>query len=319
MYIQCSSTGKFPPYLFVAVIQIQSGSFIFVMGNGAGIAQQLSDGTSEFPTRLLTLSANIWPRLPECLVLRLSPECIDVVYAPLQKLICNIIYTDIDSWTTGPKSFLLNFKSPPLASLTFAMDHASSKQLASNILNAIVKLMSRMENEGYAHKQFPAVLEKLVDSSSKQLKSGWAQILGTDKKLTAFQALDIYAKLNGESEFDRMDSICHLYSLLLNKSMFQLLVNALDVEGERDNVLHRLKLQRNPIIAAEGVVTMKLVEPSGGSCNIAITDKMYESVPAQLPTTGAENVTTSDDDGAPPSSVSLETGVASTPTTTISS
>ena len=232
------------------------------MGNGAGVQQQPAAVKLVFTVELLAVPPCVSPELPPTFVFKLSPECVDIIDCNTQQLICNIIYTDIDSWTCGPNSFILKLFKEQLHGapilLSVGVSTADAKLISSNMLRLIQDLMVRMENEGYKHKLFPDVLHSLIDEKA-QLRCDWMDILGTEKKLTAFQALDIYRKLNSISEFDRMDSICHLYTLLLDKSMFQLLVNALDNEGEMQNVLHRLNLQRNPQIT-QSSTTLRFVK-----------------------------------------------------------
>jgi hypothetical protein len=227
------------------------------MGSAVGIVQKDAD-ILDFNVKLTFQSDNISPKLPSTFILRLDNECVDIVEIGTDRLLCNVIYTDIDSWTTGLESFTMNLKhgtNTVKAKLTVGLTQGQERILAVNILSGIKKLMARMELEGYTFNIFPEILKALVDERKGELKSDWIELLGTTKKLTAFQALDIYDKLHSESEFDRMDSICHLYSLLLDNSMFQLLVNALENDTERDNVLHRLMLKRNKNIAG-GAITL---------------------------------------------------------------
>ena len=234
------------------------------MGNGGYVQKhpEWSIQKTEFEVKLLAVPPCVYPELPPKFVLKLSSESADIIDCNTQQLICHIIYTDIDLWTCGPNSFTLELFKEQLDGapilLSVGLSTADARLLSSNILRLIQDLMIRMENDGYTRKLFPDILQELIDEKA-QLRCDWMDILGTEKKLTAFQALDIYRRLNSISESDRMDSICHLYSLLLDKSMFQLLVNALDNEGEIENVLQRLNLQRNPQIT-QSAATLVLVK-----------------------------------------------------------
>ena len=217
------------------------------MGAAAGVQQHES---SEFDVELISAPAEMTPTLPPTFILKLCAECVEILEKKTKHLLCNIIYSDIESWTKSPGHFTLNLPAAVLgtsavAKITVALPDSQCKTLQTTILQKINLLMDRMKEEGYPIRDFATVLSTLLEDN-KVLKSDWMEILGAEKKLTAFQALDVYKHLQSEYDFDRMDSICHLYSILLNKSMFQILVNALDNAEERENVLHRLNLLKSP-------------------------------------------------------------------------
>lgn len=216
------------------------------MGAAAGVQQHES---SEFEVDLVSAPMEMTPTLPPSFILKLCAECVEILEKKSKHLLCNIIYTDIESWTKSPGHFTLNLPAAVLGTttvskITVELSDAQCKTLQTTILQKINLLMDRMKEEGYTINDFAPVLATLLEEN-KILKSDWIDLLGTEKKLTSFQALSVYKHLQSDYDFDRMDSICHLYSLLLNKSTFQILVNALDSAEERENVLHRLNLLKS--------------------------------------------------------------------------
>lgn len=225
------------------------------MGAAAGVQQ---NEISEFNVDLKSAPSVMTPPLPPTFKMRLSAECVDIIDRQTLKLICSIIYTDIESWVRSVGSFSLNLAPSVLQTegqscIAVTLPDIHAQILQKNILIKIQLLIDRMKHEGFPIKEFVTLKSTLLDSG-KHLRSDWKTIIGQEKKLTAFQALEIYKHLNRESEFDRMDNICDLYLMLLNKSMFQLLINALETKEERENVMHRLNLHQDKF--AEGAINI---------------------------------------------------------------
>lgn len=72
----------------------------------------------------------------------------------------------------------------------------------------------------------------------------WKKILGTERKLTSFQILMILDRFHFEDTFEKLDVLCYLYELLLNKASFQLVMNHTSDPVERENLIHRLNLYK---------------------------------------------------------------------------
>lgn len=235
------------------------------MGSAASVK---SNEISEFNVDLRAQPPNMVPTLPQQFTLKLSAECVEICDITSKKILCDIVYTDVESWTKKTGTFSLNLaasvlKTDKAVSLSVSLPDDKAATLQKNILAKITMLMDRMATEGYTIKEFTTKLKTLLDESNN-LKPSWTEILGAERKLTVFQAQDIYRHLQSQTPFDRIDSICHLYTLLLNKSMFQILVNSLDKEGERDNVLHRLNLHQDAKISREAsnVTFLTISEPT---------------------------------------------------------
>jgi len=56
--------------------------------------------------------------------------------------------------------------------------------------------------------------------------------------------MDILFKIGNIAPFDKFELACLLYDRIINKESFQLLVNTFEDPIERDNLIHRLKLDK---------------------------------------------------------------------------
>lgn len=56
--------------------------------------------------------------------------------------------------------------------------------------------------------------------------------------------MDLLLKIGSIAPFDKFELACLLYERIINKDSFQLLVNTFEDPIERDNLIHRLKLDK---------------------------------------------------------------------------
>lgn len=98
------------------------------------------------------------------------------------------------------------------------------------------------------HQQFSVISSLLIDPNTQGLPSNWEEILSIKlhtKKLLALQAIEMILKIAEFSPFEKYDFACVLYSKLLNKISFQLVINSfIDIE-DRQNLLLLLKKNNN--------------------------------------------------------------------------
>ena len=76
-------------------------------------------------------------------------------------------------------------------------------------------------------------------------QSNYEEIILRYSKTRAFlakQAMDILVIVGPHSPFEKYDLACLLYTKVLNKGSFQLVVNTFEDVNDRENLIHRLKL-----------------------------------------------------------------------------
>ena len=71
----------------------------------------------------------------------------------------------------------------------------------------------------------------------------YLQYLCVSRCFLAKQAMELVQFVGPLAPFERIDLAEMLYSRILNKESFQLVVNAFEDRGERENLTHRLKLK----------------------------------------------------------------------------
>jgi len=87
---------------------------------------------------------------------------------------------------------------------------------------------------------------EFADMSNAELLDDWFTTVTqfcVSRNFLAKQAMELVQFIGPLAPFERMDLAEMLYSRVLNKESFQLVVNAFEDRGERENLAHRLKLK----------------------------------------------------------------------------
>jgi hypothetical protein len=80
----------------------------------------------------------------------------------------------------------------------------------------------------------------------EELHDDWMQTItqfSASRAFLAKQAMELVQYIGPLAPFERMDLAEMLYDCILNKESFQLVINAIEDQHERDNLAHRLKLK----------------------------------------------------------------------------
>ena len=81
----------------------------------------------------------------------------------------------------------------------------------------------------------------------------------TGRVFLAKQCMDLISYIAPLAPFEKFDLACLLYTRVLSKDSFQLVVNSFEDEIERDNLLHRLGLDKDK---SSNIVTNCKILPS---------------------------------------------------------
>ena len=96
--------------------------------------------------------------------------------------------------------------------------------------------------------EFAALQSTLFDENS-QLQEDWKTIINQfttgGRLFLAKQGMELLIRVGNVAPFEKFDLACLLYEKIINKDSFQLLVNTFADELERDNLIHRLKLDKD--------------------------------------------------------------------------
>lgn len=114
-------------------------------------------------------------------------------------------------------------------------------------MNTVKKLMIDMEMKAISREEFSALIPLIFDIDTNTLKDDWLKVIeqySSGRTFLAKQCMDLLAFIAPLAPFEKFDCACLLYTRILSKDSFQLVVNSFDDEIERGNLLHRLGLDR---------------------------------------------------------------------------
>jgi hypothetical protein len=166
-------------------------------------------------------------------------------------------YQSVTSWGSTKDTFHFNLwtenqsdlidiasSSNNLKSSTIVLNTLKQgKKIEDDIMNMVRKLMFEIEAKALSVIEFNSLLKLLFDESN-QLRSNWKIIvneLTEIKKFTARQAVDLMNILEIRSSFEKFDVIIEIYPKLLHSESFQLVINSLEDEYDRQNLIYQLK------------------------------------------------------------------------------
>ena len=115
------------------------------------------------------------------------------------------------------------------------------KEIEKRIMEKAVDLMKDMQEEALTKEKFKELKALLKEQDPDDWLRTIVQFcLG--KKLLAKQAVDLILMVGEREPFERIELALFVYEALLDKGGFQLVLNALEDQIDRENVLERLNL-----------------------------------------------------------------------------
>ena len=75
------------------------------------------------------------------------------------------------------------------------------------------------------------------------------QAFTESRSLIAKQAMEIVQIIGRENPFDKFEVACFLYNHLINKESYQMVINSFEDHTDRDNLIHRLGINKERLIA----------------------------------------------------------------------
>ncbi len=213
-----------------------------------------------YPTFAVSLS--FWPgnriTLPDQFKLRISYESMDfirpeggtpLVQFPFQNIIC---------WGSSPQNF--QFKVFDLekseaekrdSGILISLKTNQGKMIEEATMSTVQKLMADM-TQAISKPEFQVLLTNLFDEKG-QLVENWMAVLdqftASGRKFLAKQGMELLLRIGPQAPFEKFDLACLIFERLINKNSVQLLINTFDDPQDRDNLIHRLKLDKEKIVA----------------------------------------------------------------------
>lgn len=223
--------------------------------------QQTSSSSSEGSYPTFDVSLGFWPgrsiTLPDYFKLRVSYESLDfirseddtpLVQFPFQTIICwgssrqNFQFKVFDFENTDPEKkdhgILISLKS------------TQGRLIEDATMSTVQKLMVDINQRAISKPEFAALQSTLFDENNT-LRDDWMTVINQfttgGRLFLAKQGMELLIRIGNVAPFEKFDLACLLYERIINKDSFQLLVNTFPDEQERDNLIHRLKLNKEVV------------------------------------------------------------------------
>jgi hypothetical protein len=122
------------------------------------------------------------------------------------------------------------------------------KQIEDTTMSTVLDLMSAMEKEAISKDQFQSLLTLIYDKDNDTLTDTWMHAIETcsiTRLFLAKQAMELMILISPHAPFEKFDLACLLYERILNKDSFHLVINTFDNIIDRENLIHRLNLNKN--------------------------------------------------------------------------
>lgn len=198
-----------------------------------------------------------WPgkkiELPERFKLRVSYESLDFVREDESPLI-QFPYQNIICWGSSRQNFqfkVFDFESPDddkNNGILISLKTTQGRLIEDATMATVQKLIVDINHRAISKEEFSALQNTLFDENGN-LIDGWISIIDQftagQRLFLAKQGMELLIRIGNLAPFEKFDLACLLYDRIINKDSFQLLVNTFPDEQERDNLIHRLKLDKN--------------------------------------------------------------------------
>ena len=192
--------------------------------------------------------------LPEIFILRISYESLDFVDKETNLPLYIFPYQSILCWGSDGRKF--QFK--VTASFRFSDTDSpndkdgyvilltnSGRAIEDLTMKTVVQLMADMDKVAVTTMDFNALLSTLVIDG--QLNENWLLTLeqfSTGRLFLANQGMQLISMIAPYAPFEKLDLACFLYEHTLNKDSFQLILNSFVDPVDRENIMHRLGLNK---------------------------------------------------------------------------
>lgn len=179
-----------------------------------------------------------------CLTMQFGPEAV-TFHTPEGVLYRAFAYHEILSWGHNTDSFQFRVHKEAMGTLiTVVLGTREGDAMEEDIMGTVLHLMDDMKAVGVSEAEFASLLQALADDPDRLLED--VRSVSLTKAFDAKQASTLVARVGELSPFDQLEAAVLLYDALINKHSFNLVLDVLEEDADRDNVCHRLGIIRNP-------------------------------------------------------------------------
>jgi hypothetical protein len=224
------------------------------------------------------VSLGFWPgehiTLPEKFKLKISYESLDFVRIDNELPLVQFPFQNIICWGSSTQNFqfkVFDLEKSELekrdTGILISLKTSQGKIIEDSTMANVQKLMIDINQRALSKNEFAVLINNLFDETTGILKENWLSILtqftSTGRLFLAKQGMEVLLRVSSQAPFEKFDLACFIYDRMINKNSVQLLINCFDDPQERDNLIHRLKLDKNQLVVADCVILPE--KPINGS------------------------------------------------------
>jgi len=210
-----------------------------------------------YPT--FDVSLGFWPGktviLPDHFKLRIAYESLDFIRADDDTPLIQFPFQNIICWGSSRQNFqfkVFNFEDVDPErkdnGILISLKSTQGRMIEDTTMATVQKLMVDINQRAISKQEF-AILQNTLFDENQSLRDDWMTIINQfttgGRCFLAKQGMELLIHIGNVAPFEKFDLACLLYERIINKDSFQLLVNTFPDEQERDNLIHRLKLNKD--------------------------------------------------------------------------
>jgi hypothetical protein len=191
--------------------------------------------------------------LPDQFKLRISFESLDFVRTDDDTPLVQFPYQNIICWGSSPQNFqfkVFDFEKSDAqkrdSGMLISLRTNQGKAIEDATMSSVQKLMVDM-GQAISKPEFQVLLTNLFDEGG-HLKEDWMPIVdqftSSGRKFLAKQGMELLHKIGSQAPFEKFELACLIFDRMVNKNSVQLLINTFDDPQDRDNLIHRLHLNK---------------------------------------------------------------------------
>ena len=213
--------------------------------------------------KCFVVSLGFWPSnlpeisLPESFKLRISYESLDFIYIDNSHPIIQFPFQNIICWGSSAQNFqfkVFNYEKVEVGDkkengILISLRTTQGRMIEEATMATVQKLMIDINSRAISKQEFNTLIQSIFQEDNEQLQEDWlstiVQFTSTGRLFLARQGMDLLLRVGPLVPFEKFDLACLIYEKMIDKSSFQLIINTFDDEHERENLIHRLKLNKS--------------------------------------------------------------------------
>ena len=220
----------------------------------------------EYPQPTFLVSLGFWPAnlpklsIPPSFKLQISYESLDFVTQNDSVPIIQFPFQNIICWGSSNQNFQFKVFNTEKSGdgqkengILISVRTIEGKKIEDATMEMVQKLMVDMNQRAISKREFSILLDSIFEGEGNtNLREDWMMIIdqftSSGRFFLAKQGMELLVKIGPLVPFEKFDLACLLYDRIINKNSFQLLVNTFEDAYDRENLVHRLQLNKSNIV-----------------------------------------------------------------------